>query len=67
MQLVALNKSDINTSTPIGRLKQLIEDSDPLISDLSHSVVLQNNDQFVKKLISDYAVQYFPTDASSNK
>ena len=67
MQIVALNKSDINTSTPIGRLKQLIEDSDPLISDLAHSVVLQNNGQFVKKLISDYAVQYFPTDAPSNK
>ena len=44
MQLVAINKSDINTSTPIGRLKQLIQDSDPLISDLAHSVVLHNNE-----------------------
>ena len=67
MQMVAVNKTDIDTSTPIGRLKQLIEDSDPLIADLAHSVVLQTNDQFVKKLISDYTVQYFPKDSLSNK
>lgn len=44
MQIVAVNKSEINASTPIGRLKQMIEESDPLISDLAHSVVLQSND-----------------------
>ena len=40
MQLVAVNKCEINAETPIGRLNQMIEESDPLIRDLSHSVVV---------------------------
>ena len=54
MQVVALNQNSINPNTARGRLNQLVEDSDPLIRDLAQSVVLSNNEQFVKKLINEF-------------